>query len=200
MKKLFLVGISLIVLLAVSKGYMLLFILLVLLTIQTITTIRSIPILYKKYKKEHKLFDFIMYSFLSTTPIFSQVMLMSMLDDRRLEISRLDEKYNEIYLCKSCELLTRKGHIDLYQTETGNKKCCPNCDSYGTLQASKKNINTNLPLAPKFSKKQLLDLDGTLGKIRYEKLIEKQMEAYMKLQRNKLDKMREETLDKLDIQ
>lgn len=137
----------------------------------------------------------------SAIPVLSQVIVLMVIFvlvkdsyDTRKD-NRI--KYNKIHECSSCGLYSRKGYIDLHKLNTG-KNVCPSCESERTMNETKLDINTELPLSPKFTSKQIKELEKMKLYKEKNKLIDDQLEKYLALQEKKLSKTYDEALSKLN--
>lgn len=137
----------------------------------------------------------------SLTPILSQIGVIiithELIKDRLSDNKNNHIIYNKIYKCSSCGLYSRKAYIKLHNLNTGKDEC-PNCESERTMSATNLDIDTELPLSPIFTAKQIKELEKMESDKEKNKLIDDQLEKYLALQEKKLSKTYDEALSKLN--
>jgi len=103
-----------------------------------------------------------------------------------------DPDYNNIWICKKCSIASREGIIKLHNKTKEDINYitvnCPHCEKDTKMD---RNNNIATPLAPSLSLWQRREIYKTLTVGIYTEEADKQMQSYLKIQKEKLEKMKE---------
>jgi len=105
--------------------------------------------------------------------------------------SHLDKKI----LCTKCKIVSRKGIVELYNIDKDVKKC-PHCEEATVLRESSDGYKYEYiddlptPFAPSISWIKRQKIAKTLTNHKHSSKVDIQVQSYLKLQQQKLEKMK----------
>lgn len=120
--------------------------------------------------------------------IFSIIRLVKIKEEFSL-YAKMYKEYNEIRKCNTCKVYSRQGHVYLYELTGGTG--CPVCNT-SPLYGSSLDIESNLPLSPKFNYTKCKKLHKLQNDKTDTAFIDEQAELYLKAQTAKLQKMQQQ--------
>lgn len=98
-----------------------------------------------------------------------------------------DSRINDKKKCDKCKIVSRRGNIILYNLRNNTDDHCPHCEKRSIFWSAD---NDPAPLAPKFSLRQCRAISKLEDKMIEDKAIDIQMQSYLKIQEQKLQKMK----------
>lgn len=105
-----------------------------------------------------------------------------------IAVYNMGEEYNTKNYCRNCEIVSRKGHIELNKIKTG-KDGCPHCES-SKIDTSAHVQGLPTPFSPKFSWLQRVKLHKLLTRKAYDDKVDIQVQSYLKLQQKQMKDMK----------